>query len=79
MGDMLLTSDQMKMFTDDPNLSRTYIVHTNWLWTKNWSKTENKYLIPFMVHPVRETQGGFRFQQKSIFTHISDINKNLKD
>ena len=59
MGDMLLTSDQMKMFSNELDTFRAY--HTEWLWNvkENWSATENKYLIPYTDHPVSEAQEGF--------------------
>ena len=59
MGDMLLTSDQMKFFSRNSDVSRSF--HTDWLWKENWNANENKYLIPFMEHPVPETREGFCF------------------
>ena len=58
MDDMLLTSDQMKMFTNGPSV-RSY--HTDMLWNQNWSSFDNKYLIPFIAHPVRESRESFHF------------------
>ena len=57
MDDMLLTSDQMKMFTNGPSVFRSY--HTDMLWNQNWSSFENKYLIPYIAHPVRESRESF--------------------
>ena len=58
MDDMLLTSEQMKMFKNGPSVFRSY--HTDMLWNQNWSSFENKYLIPFIAHPVRESRESFR-------------------
>ena len=60
MGDMVLSRDQLQMFKNGHDVSRSY--HTDWLWKENWSAIQDKYLIPFKVHPVQEAQECFRFQ-----------------
>ena len=57
---MLLTDDQMKMFFNEPDVSRS-IIRTKWLWTKHWNEDERKYLIPFTDHPVPAAQENSRF------------------
>ena len=58
---MLLTDDQMKMFSNEPDVFRS-ISRTKWLWTKHWNEIERKYLIPFTDHPVPAAQESFCFE-----------------
>ena len=83
MGDMLLTSDQMKMFSSEAGSKDFRLPDSVWSVQENWSSTENKYLIPFTVHPIRETQEGFRFKPQitgpqSSLNHSIGVNENLK-
>ena len=73
MNDMDLTSEQMKFFSNK-SLSRTFHISIDWLWNRNWNAIENKYLIPFTVHPVRQAQ----YQISKVHRHLESVVGTIK-
>ena len=73
MDDMDLTTDQMKLFSMK-SLNRSFHITIDWLWNKNWNSIEQKYLIPFTVHPVREAQ----LQISKVHRHLESVVGTIK-
>ena len=73
MNDMNLTIEQMKFFSNK-FLSRTFHISIDWLWNRNWNAIENKYLIPFTVHPVRQAQ----YQISKVHRHLESVVGTIK-